>query len=262
MYGTAELTSSWRAWGRRLAAVTAASFAAGTILATLDALDLTTPAPIFAKGAELPDRIVTVLENQSQRFPWVLAASLLAALSFAALAALGPVLRRALPSVDWRPSLVSGALLMAGTIGVVAEFGLIGGQAVASDASYCDCKYADAQLIARSGVLDLVGSVEFWLISGMLLVLGVGLLAAASLARERDDVPRGWARLTLVLGILLPIISLVGTGFPLLADRLGLQVDVALVTGLPSLIVLLILVPWWALRLRGWLGEEEVIDSL
>jgi hypothetical protein len=93
-----ELTPSWRAWGRKLAVVTAASFALGTILTVLDAVELVTPAPIFAQGAELPDRIVAVLENQSQRFPWVLAASLLAALSFATLATLGPALRRALPS--------------------------------------------------------------------------------------------------------------------------------------------------------------------
>lgn len=246
------LTPGWRAWGRALAAVTAASFALATILTALDAVDVTTPAPIFANGAELPDRIVTVLQNQSLRFPWVLAASLLAALSFATLAALGPVLRRALGS---RASLLTGALLMAGTIGVVAEIGFIGGQAVASDATYCDCKYADPQLIARSGVLDLVSSVEFWLISGMLVVFGVGLLAMASLARERDDLPGGWTSLTLVLGILLPLIAVVGVAVPPLARSLDLQFDVDLLTGLPSLLVLLVLVPWWALWLRSWLGE-------
>ncbi len=256
-----ELTPGWRAWGRTLAAVTAASFALATILTTLDALDVTTPAPIFADGAELPDRIVTILQNQSLRFPWVLASSLLAALSFAAIAALGPVLRRALGSVDWRASLVTGALLMAGTIGVVAEIGFIGGQAVASDTTYCDCKFADPQLIARSGMLDLISSVEFWLISGMLVVFGAGLLAIASLARERDDLPGGWTTLTWVLGILLPIIAVVGVAVPPLARSLQLQIDIDLITGLPSLLVLLVLVPWWALWLRGWLGAAEVIDS-
>src|SRR6266568_6986850 len=85
------LTPGWRAWGRMLAAGTAVTFAAGTLLSALDALNVTTPEPEFAKGADLPSRILTTLENQSERFAWVLAATLLAAASFALLAALGPV---------------------------------------------------------------------------------------------------------------------------------------------------------------------------
>jgi len=34
------------------------------------------------------------------------------------------------------------------------------------------------------------------------------------------------------------------------------NLDANLVTGVPSLVALLILIPWWALWLRAWLREE------
>ena len=46
-------------------------------------------------------------------------------------------------------------------------------------------------------------------------------------------------------------------GFPLLANALRLQVDVDTITAIPSLVVLLVLMPWWALWLRSWLGRPH-----
>src|SRR5690242_10698695 len=88
----------WRTWGRWLAAIAGASFALSALLTLLDALNLTAPAPNAPVGAALPDRILAILQNQSQRFPLVFVASLVAIVAFATLAALGPVLPRALGS--------------------------------------------------------------------------------------------------------------------------------------------------------------------
>jgi hypothetical protein len=251
-----ELSDDWRAWGRRLAALIATAFALGTALSMLDGLNITTPEPVFGPGSTFPDRIVTDLQNQSQRFPWVMAASLLAVAGFAAIAALAPVLRRALGSADWRASVITGGLVIGGTIGIVAELGFLGGQVVASDPTYCDCDYADIQLVARSGLLDLVSTVQTWLLSGFLASVGIGLLAAASAAREAPPVPRGWTALTSSLAVALLVIGVWIVAFPLLANALGMRIDVNTITAIPSLIVLLILVPWWALWLRSWLGSS------
>jgi hypothetical protein len=249
-----ELSEGWRAWGRTIAAVVAATFALGTVLSVLGGLNITTPEPTFASDATLPDRILALLQNQSQRFPWVMAASLLAALGFAAIAALAPVLRRALGATEWRASVITGGLVIGAGIGIVAELGLIGGQIVASDPTYCQCDFADIQLIARAGILDLVSTVQTWLLAGFLGLVGAGLLAAAGTARRSAEVPRGWTTLTTVLAGLMVAIAVWIAGFPLLANALRLRLDVDTITGIPSLGVLLILVPWWALWLRSWLG--------
>jgi hypothetical protein len=249
-----ELSEGWRAWGRTLAAVVAATFALGTVLSVLDSLNITTPATIYPSGSKLPDRILADLQNQSQRFPWILVATLAAAVGFAAIAALAPVLRRALGASEWRASILIGGLVVGGSIGIVAELGFLGGQIVASDPTYCDCDFADIQLISRSGLLDLVSTVQIWLLAGFLGLFGSGLLAAVSAARVSSEAPPGWARLTALLAVVLVIVAIWIVGFPLLANAMALHVDVNAITGLPSLIVLLILVPWWALWLRAWLG--------
>ena len=52
------------------------------------------------------------------------------------------------------------------------------------------------------------------------------------------------------------VVAVATLGFPPLADALGWRVDPGIVTGVPSLVILLVLVPWWALWLRRLLGSE------
>jgi hypothetical protein len=255
-----ELSEGWRHWGRTLGAVVAGTFAFGTVLSVLDSLNITTPATIYTSGSRLPDRILADLQNQSQRFPWILVATLAAAVGFAAIAGLAPVLRRALGATDWRASVLTGGLVVGGAIGIVAELGFLGGQIVASDPTYCDCDFADIELISRSGLLDLVSTVQTWLLAGFLVLVGAGLFAAVRAARESPAAPRGWATLTAVLAAVLVAVGIWIVGFPLLANAMALHVDVNAITGLPSLIVLLVLVPWWALWLRAWLARAAPGD--
>ena len=55
--------------------------------------------------------------------------------------------------------------------------------------------------------------------------------------------------------VLLVLVAVLGAGFPALARSMGWDVDPNLVVGAPSLVILLILLPWWALWLRAWLGH-------
>jgi len=251
-----ELTPDWRTWGRWLAVIAGASFALGALLTLVDSLNLTAPAPSIPPDAALPDRILAILQNQSQRFPVVLIASLVAIVAFAALAALGPVLRRAFGSAyDPRGKVVVGFLALGGAVGVIGQLIFIGGQAVASDATYCQCAFRDAQLIARGGVLDLVSSINAWMTWGSIAFFAAGLFAAASDSEAGRGAPRGWVVLTRTLATSLVIVAVVGAGFPPLAQSFRWDLDPSLVTGVPSLVVLLVLVPWWSFWLRSWLGS-------
>jgi hypothetical protein len=261
------MTTDWRVWGRWLAAVAGSSFALAALLLLVDALHLTAPEPSFPPGAALPDRILAILQNQSQRFPVVFIAALVAIAAFTTLAALGPVLRRALGATqEPRGSVLVGAFALGGAIGVIGQLVFIGGQAVASDATYCECAFRDPQLIARGGVLDLVSSINAWTTWGTVGFFALGLFAVATHPRTRSAAPSRWIVLTWILAVMMVVVAVVGAGFPPLAQSLRLDVDTSLVTGVPSLVVLLILVPWWAFWLRRWLGSvaasgDEAIAS-
>ena len=257
MPAAAILTPAWRQYGRWIALIIAIGFAVAIALTALDTLNVTAPAVSLPETTRLPDRIEAVLLNQSQRFPFVFIAALIAAAAFAALAALGPVLARLLGRDDPRSAVIGASFLLAGVVGVVGELAFIGMQAVATDPTYCQCDFADPQLIARGQLLDLSGSVQSWATWGALSLMAVGLVIAGRTGRESGAVPRGWATLTVWLGVLTPIVAIVGAAFPPLASSQHWNVDPGLVTGLPSLIVLLVLVPWWALWLRGILAADS-----
>lgn len=249
-----ELSTVERRWGRRLAVIAAAAFVAGAVGSLLLALNVITRAAEPVAGAELPDRILTVLQNEADRFPQELATWLFLGLSFLALAGVGQVLRRALDPSGVRGAMVAGLFLIAAGVGLVAALAFIGGQAVAADATYCDCKYATEQIIARGGVLDLVGSIQSWLVNGAVALFGVAVLLVADAASDMAVAP-GWTRLGGWLGALLLLDAVFSLGFPPLAQALRLDVDTDLVTGVPSLVVLMVLVPWWLLWFRRLLGR-------
>ena len=74
--------------------------------------------------------------------------------------------------------------------------------------------------------------------------------------RTTEGVPRAWGALSVLLGLLLLAVAVINAGLPPLANSAGWQIDTNLVAGVPSLLVLLVLIPWWALWLRSWLREE------
>ena len=250
-----DLTPATRRWGRALTAIAAAAFVVSTLITLLLALDVSAPAPAFGSLKALPDRILVILQNESLRFPQELIAALLLLVSFLALAGLAPVLRRLLAAEDWHGPALERAFVLAAGIGMVAELVFIGGQSIASDASYCQCDYANTELIARGGVLDLVGSLQQWLLYGSLVAFAIGLVLVAGVARGRGF--GGWGSLSLWLGVLLVATAIFGAGFPPLASGLNWDLNVDLITGVPSLVALLVVLPWWLLWLRRVLAEPS-----
>jgi hypothetical protein len=245
-----RLSSAWRDWGRLLATIAAIAFAVAALLLLVDNLHLVATPPDLPDGTPFPDRLIAILQYESQRLGIALLATLIAVVSFAALAALGPVVRRMLDGDDPRGSLLVGAFALGGVIGVTGQVAYAGGQAVASNPTYCQCEFADPQVIARGELLDLVASIQNWSIAGALVAFAVGLLLVAALGRGSSAVPAGWLRLSLWLGVLMIVVAAATLGFPPLADALRWNVDAGLVTGVPALLILLVLVPWWALWLR------------
>ena len=247
-----DLTPAARRWGRALTAIAAAAFVVSTLITLLLALDVSAPAPDVGSLKVLPDRILVILQNESVRFPQELIAALLLGVSFLSLAGLAPLLRRLFAADEWQGAALERALVLAAGIGIVAELVFIGGQAVASDAGYCQCDFANTELIARGGVLDLVGSLQQWLLYGSLVVFAIGLVLLAGRARGRGV--QGWGALSLWLGVLLAATAVFGAGFPALAGAMSWDVNVDLITGVPSLVLLLVVLPWWLLWLRRLLA--------
>jgi hypothetical protein len=250
------LTSAWREWGRWLAAIGAIAFAVTAVILLLDNLHVFFTPPDLPETTPFPDRLIAILQYESQHFPIALLNALTAIVSFSALAALGPVLRRMLDGDDPRGSLVLGAFAVGGLIGVIGQLEYAGALAVASNASYCQCEFADPQVIARGEVLDLVNSIQGWSIAGTLVAFAVGLLLVGSLGRRSLAIPTGWLRLSTWLGVLMIVVAVATLAFPPLANALRWDVDPDVVTGIPSLLILLVLVPWWALWLRSLLRGE------
>jgi len=85
----AELTPAWRTWGRLLATTGAIAFAVTALILLLDNLHVFVKPPDLPDATRLPDRLIAILEYESQHFPIALLNVLVASVSFAALGALG-----------------------------------------------------------------------------------------------------------------------------------------------------------------------------
>ena len=98
-------------------------------------------------------------------------------------------------------------------------------------------------------------AINAWMTWGTIAFFAAGLFAIASHPQAARVAPRRWVVLTWTLATLMALVAVIGAGFPPLAQSLRWDVDPSLVTGVPSLVVLLILVPWWSFWLHGWLGS-------
>jgi hypothetical protein len=151
---------------------------------------------------------------------------------------------------------VVGAFGIGGLLGIAGELAFLGGQAVASNPHYCQCEFADPQVIARGEVLDLVNSMQTWMIWGVLIFFAIGLIAASGRGDEAPESPRAWLAMSRWLGVVMVAVAIFFVGLAPLADALRWDIDAGTISGVLSLIVLLVLVPWWALWLRRLLAAE------
>ena len=234
-----EDRTGWIRIGRLLSWVVAGSFLLATVMFLLVEFGITTPEASPAPP-DLVDATLASFRDEQAGWPQELTSSLLFALGFAALAALGVLLARALAADLVRGSITSFTFVAAGTLGVAAQLLYVGVKQVAIDPHYCDCRYAPEQIISQARGLALAEGAQRWLLGGFLVLAGLGFyqLAQSSLRRRLFN-PR-WAGLSHLMAAVF-VLGLVG---------LAPQWDLAF-----RLVVLVgggILLPIWSI----WLHRE------
>jgi hypothetical protein len=237
-----EDETGWIRIGRLLSWLVAACFLVAAVMNLLLEFDITASKP-EAAPADLVDGTLAVFRNEQMRWPQELSFSLLFALGFAALAGLGILLARFLGRSEAPASLASATFVAAGTLGVGAMLLYLGAKQVAIDPHYCDCKYAPEQIISQSRGLALAEGSQRWLLTGFVVLAGLGFYQLARLSLERGVFSTGWARLTQALAVVLVL------GLVSLVPRLDRVFEVVVFLGAA------ILLPLWAV----WLDRQLAV---
>ena len=245
-----------RTSGARWAWLLAATFLVATVVVLLVNLNITAPAPQFADDASLPDIIFANFAAAREAWLQDMGSSVLYALGFLAIAALGPILRALLDRSDPRATRVAVLFLIAGTIGILSQIIYVGGKEVATAPYYCDCDYLADQLISRGVVLDAIVGIQAWMVDAFSFLFAVGLLAAAALASAKAW-PAGFVRASQGLAILglasvawnrVVVTLLVNADVHIDYPRIGLAI-LAVIAG--------VAVPVWAAMLARTLTRAE-----
>jgi len=245
-----------RTSGARWAWLLAATFVVATVVLLLANLNITVAAPLISDDADLPDIIFANFASAREAWLQEMGTSVLFALGFLAIAALGPILRTVLGRSDPGGTRVAVCFLVAGTIGILSQVIYIGGKEVATAPYYCDCDYLAAQLISRSTVLDVIVGMQAWMIDAFSLIFSLGLLAAAGLATAAAF-PAGFIRASQAL----PGIGLASVAWNRIAVPLLVSADVHIEYGLIGLVILAVTAgvaaPLWAVILARSLSRES-----
>jgi hypothetical protein len=229
---------------RGLAWALAISFVVATLIILLLTFNISASEPQFHEGdGVLVDNILIDLGNQQQRWPQDLLANVLFAIGFAAVGGLGATLPHRLGAGDDRGRLVTAAFLMAATLGVVAELTYLGVKEVSINAQYCECALRDPQLISRAEALGTVVNLQTWLTDGFAVLFGLGLFAAAGLARSTSAMSAGWRAYTRGMGIAAVAFVLLGHLLTFVGSG---TLDLNTISALLIAIVAGVLTPIWA----------------
>lgn len=247
---------SMRDSASRWAWLLAVTFLVATAVVVLVNLNITAPAPDFADDAALPDIILANFESAREAWLQDMGASLLFALGFLAIAALGPILRALLDRSDPRATRVAVLFLVAGTIGILSQVIYIGGKEVATAPYYCDCDFLPEQLVSRGTVLDVITGIQAWMVDAFTLLFALGLLATASLASAAAW-PAGFVRASQALAVL----GLASVAWNRIAVTLLVNAQVDIDYGHIGLAILAVIAgvatPMWAVMLARTVSRAE-----
>jgi hypothetical protein len=244
--------TAWRTWAARLGWLTAAAFLAGAAVVIF--LQLTpTPERSFPPDATFVDHLLAEFEDG--RAVWLadMGQSLLFAVGFAAIAALGAVLRHVLGRDDPRGMVALVAMMVAGAVGVVSQLVYIGGTEVATNPEYCDCGFLAEEIISRAMIHFTINGIVFWMTDAFVVLFAVGLLAVASAASAARAMPAGWVAFTRLLAVVgLGVVAWNRIAVPVLIQAGYDDVDYGLLGSILIGVVAGILVPVWA----AWLARS------
>jgi len=220
-----------------LSLLTAAFFVVASVLQLVLAFELTGPPP--PPPVDFLDNTFTYWVWDNSRWPIEFASTVLFALGFVMLAGLGVLLADLGDKFDARRRLAASAFLGAGAIGAAAELVWIAVKPFATQPHLCECNLRAEEIWARKALLDATAGVQQWLIVGAIILVAIGMVLAAGLARA-DGMRRGWVWLSFAVaaaGLAAAVVGVLGP-YPIN------QLSVLAVAGL--------LVPIWAI----WLAIE------
>jgi hypothetical protein len=207
----------------------------------------------FPPDATFVDHLLAEFEDARAVWFADLGQSLLFAVGFAAIAALGAVLRHVLGRDDPRSMVALVAMMVAGAVGVVSQLIYIGGTEVATNPEYCDCGFLAEEIISRAMINFTINGIVFWMIDAFTVLFAVGLLAMASVASAARAMPAGWVAFTRLLALVgLAVVVWNRIAVPLLIQAGYDEVDYFLIGSILIGIVAGIMVPVWA----AWLARS------
>ncbi|HEX9738152.1 MAG TPA: hypothetical protein VGA91_02890 [Candidatus Limnocylindria bacterium] len=250
--------AAWRQMAARLSWVTAGTFLVASVVVLLLSFNVTAAEPTFAPDATFVDNILASFEDQQARWIQDLGSSLLFAVGFAAIAALGATLRHVLGRDDPRTMLTTATFLLAGAIGIASQLIYIGGTEVATNPQYCDCDYLAEEVISRAMIRDVINGISFWMIDGFSVLFAVGLIAVASVSSAAGSMPAAWlafTRLVAIAGLASVVWNRVA--IPLLIQAGYQDLDYGRIGSIILFVVAGILVPVWAAWLARALGTTS-----
>jgi len=196
--------------------------------------------PEIPTDADFVDRILTIYEFQSSVWPIEFTSFVAFSIGFAALASLGPVLRRLASDDDARGGLVMVALLGLGGLGLASQLLQIGSVPFLTSPELCECGLREHEIMAREVVINTMFGVQLWLVVGALVLAAPGLWFAGSLGADAG-MPPAWRWLSAVIALASIVLAVLAVleAFPFDQYLLGLTAG--------------ILVPIWAI----WLASRS-----
>lgn len=198
--------ASWAPFGRTFAWVHAVGYAIASILFVLVAFEVTTPAPPAVVDGVTAESAMALIAFQQTIWPQVLALNLIFFVAFFALVPIASTLREVLGG-DPRAQLAAATIQTGALLGIVATL-----QGLSAMSALVRVRDRGASLPAV--VAEDVAGNGLWLLVAFLFLVGTGILFAGRLALSRGVLPRGWARLSILVGV----VYWVGTAVNVLAS--------------------------------------------
>jgi hypothetical protein len=201
---------------------------------TLSQNPFATPVP---DGTDLVDRLLIYRSDETKVFPLSVVGAISGAGVYLIGALLGVVLRRLAPSgagVD----VMAVLFIVGGIVGVASQLMFLANSAY-STIGYCDCGYKATEVIAQDYALSSAWTVQLWVNTGALTIIGL----AAAVAGRLVDLSRDWR----ILSYLIALGALVGVALRIAGAGPTSDIVIGIVAG--------IAVPIWAFLLARGSGR-------
>jgi hypothetical protein len=222
-------------------------FLVGTALQLVDFLNLyATPPP--PAPLNMVEQRLAVQDYRIAIWPIFALGNFAFAVGFVALAGLGLALASRLGSGDSQRIVILTSLGVAGILGAVGQFILIGAAQVTVDLSYCDCGFKNEEIVSQIWGQMLIEGGTRWLVNAASVLAAIGIVAVDVSFRRR--MPAAWDIVSWLTAI--GLIATVVVGFLTVEGDLPFYLQV-FVAG--------VLVPIWAIWLGVSLRDDPEPDA-